>query len=212
MAGETTSYEVKCACGAATIVEAAAAGVEQSCASCGASFRVIWALDPATKAKVLRRAAAIRIPPGAFEFSCECGQPLVARREQAGKQVNCPVCRTALKIELYTDPATLETRLRRASSGHETAVVPATAVGKPTARRQAPRGGQDVLCDCGEYLRVYEENLDKRALCPSCGALLKLERFHDPETSVIQVRARIVGKTEPPPKTDPDTWSIEDFA
>ena len=82
MAGETTSYEVKCACGAATIVEAAAAGVEQSCASCGASFRVIWALDPATKAKVLRRAAAIRIPPGAFEFSCECGQPLVARRER----------------------------------------------------------------------------------------------------------------------------------
>jgi hypothetical protein len=28
----------------------------------------------------------------------------------------------------------------------------------------------------------------------------------------IQVRPRVVGKGEPPPRTDPDQWSLEDFS
>ena len=42
-------------------------------------------------------------------------------------------------------------------------------------------------------------------MCPSCGTLMKLEK------SQTTVRPRIIGKLDPPPRHDPDDWSLSDF-
>ena len=125
-----------------------------------------------------------------------------------------------MTLEAYRDPQTLHTRIRRRDPAAAT-VVSATSLGKSAARRSAPPGGQDILCPCGEHLRVYEAHLDKEAMCPACGTLMKLDRSWDPQTSATQVRPRIVGKGTPPPrpaepppeppKPDPDSWSLQDF-
>jgi hypothetical protein len=38
-----------------------------------------------------------------------------------------------------------------------------------------------------------------------------MEKSKDPQ-SITTVRPRIVGKTEPPPRPDPDAWSLSDFS
>ncbi|HLY73974.1 MAG TPA: hypothetical protein VKU80_07625 [Planctomycetota bacterium] len=209
-------------------VPADTVGRDQTCSACGVAFKVVWALDPKTREKVLTRVAekgnAIRIPPGAHQLTCACGQVLVARKDQAGKKVKCPVCGSLMVIERYKDPQTLETKVRRAgelppeSLRKETAIIAAKPLGRTTRRRKAPTGAQDILCGCGEYLRVFAEHLEKKVMCPECGTLMKMEKTKDPQTSVTQVRPRIVGKGEPPPKsqpppsTDPDQWSLSDFS
>lgn len=208
---------VRCSCGATVPVPAASVGRDLTCPSCAAAFKVVWALDPKSKEKVLTRMAAkgnaIRIPPGSHQLVCSCGQVLVARKDQAGKKVKCPVCGSPMVIEKYKDPLTLETKVRRAEGkAKETAVVAARPMGRTTRRRKAPAGAQDILCQCGEYLRVFAEHLDLKVMCPACGTLMKMEKSKDPETAVTQVRPRIVGKGEPPPKTDPDDWSLSDFS
>jgi hypothetical protein len=219
--GKGTAGAVRCSCGATVPVPADAVGRDRTCPSCAATFKVVWAIDPKTKEKVLARMAAkgnaIRIPPGSQQLVCTCGQILVARKDQAGKKVKCPVCGAPMVIEKYKDPQTLETKVRRADEtgagvrAKETAVIAAKPLGRTTRRRKAPAGAQDVLCQCGEYLRVFAEHLDKKVMCPACGTLMKMEKSKDPETAVTQVRPRIVGKGEPPPKTDPDDWSLSDF-
>lgn len=215
---------VRCACGASVPVPASSVGREQACPACAATFKVVWALDPKTHEKILTRMAAqgreFRIPAGSHELVCACGQVLVARKDQSGKKVKCPVCGGSMVIESYKDPLTLETRVRRSgltpspvvgARKDETAIVTARPLGRTTRRRRAPSGTQDVLCGCGEYLRVFAEHLEKRVMCPECGTVMRMERTRDPETMDIQVRPRVVGKNEPPPRTDPDQWSLEDF-
>jgi hypothetical protein len=207
---------VRCSCGATVPVSPADVGQEQVCPQCKAAFKVVWAIDPKSKEKVLTRLAAkggaIRIPAGSLELVCSCGQVLVARKDQAGKRVKCPVCGAPMVIEKYKDPQTDETRVRRgdpaAGVKKETAIVAAKPLGRTTRRRRSPEGAQDILCHCGENLRVFAENLDKKVLCPSCGTLMKMEK----NTSGTQVRPRIVGKTDVPPKPDPDAWSMSDFS
>jgi uncharacterized Zn finger protein (UPF0148 family) len=213
---------VRCACGVTVPIAADAVAREQACPSCAATFRVVWAVDPKSREKVLARVPpkgyAIRIPPGSHQLICSCGQPLVAKKEQAGRRVKCPVCGASMVIEKYKDPQTLETKVRRAAEKGaeaktgETAVIAAKPLGRTTRRRKAPSGAQDILCGCGEYLRVFEEHLEKKVMCPSCGTLMKMEKAKDPQTSITTVRPRIVGKTEPPPRPDPDQWSLEDFS
>lgn len=221
---------VRCACGATVSVPADSMGREQSCGVCGVTFKAVWALDPKTREKVLTRVAAkgnaIRIPPGSHQLNCACGQVLVARKDQAGKKVKCPVCGASMVIERYKDPQTLETKVRRAGEKlpetlrNETAIIAAKPLGRTTRRRKAPSGAQDILCGCGEYLRVFAEHLDKKVMCPECGTLMKMEKSKDPQTSVTQVRPRIVGKGEPPPKQPPpppppadaQDWSLSDFS
>lgn len=214
---------VRCACGATVPVPADALGREQSCPSCAATFKVVWALDPKTREKVLTRVEAkgnqIRIPPGAHQLVCACGQVLVARKDQSGKKVKCPVCGASMVIESFKDPQTLETKVRRAGVSPEdrstregTAIIAAKPLGRTTRRRRAPSGAQDILCSCGEYLRVFAEHLEKKVMCPECGTLMKMEKTKDPQTSITQVRPRIVGKGEPPAKADPDQWSLNDFS
>lgn len=228
---------VRCACGVSVPVPTDALGREQTCPSCAAVFKVVWAVDPKTREKVLTRVAekgnAIRFPVGAHQLVCACGQPLVAKKEQAGKKVKCPVCGASMVIERYKDPQTLETKVRRAGEKRqilpgETAIIAAKPLGRTTRRRKAPTGAQDILCACGENLRVFAEHLDKKVMCPECGMLMKMERSKDPQTSVTQVRPRIVGKGEPPPKAPPpsapppavppvsgaetDDWSLSDFS
>lgn len=207
---------VRCSCGATVPVPADAVGRDLTCPSCAAAFKVVWALDPKTREKVLTRMAAkgnaIRIPPGAHQLVCSCGQVLVARKDQAGKKVKCPVCGSSMVIEKYKDPQTLETKVRRAEEkGTGTAVIAAKPLGRTTRRRKAPTGAQDILCQCGEYLRVFAEHLEKKVMCPACGTLMKMEKSKDPQTAVTQVRPRIVGKTDPPAKADPEEWSLSDF-
>jgi DNA-directed RNA polymerase subunit M/transcription elongation factor TFIIS len=211
---------VRCRCGTAVPIAVDAVGREVKCPSCSAPFKAVWAVDPKTRAKILMRVAAkgagIRIPEGSLQLSCSCGQVLVAKKDQAGKRVKCPVCGVAMTIEKYKDPTTLETRVRRQEAGTsagpiETAYIAAKSLGRTTRRRKAPAGAEDVLCPCGEYLRVFAEHLDKKVMCPSCGTLMQMEKNTDPK-AVTTVRPRIVGKTEPPPKVDPDEWSMSDFS
>ena len=212
------SGSVRCSCGATISVPADAIGREQICESCSESFKVVWAMDPRSKEKILARVPAkgnaIKIPAGAHALVCTCGQVLVARKDQAGKRVKCPVCGSPMTIERYKDPLTLETRVRRQeekadlSRKGETSFIAAKSLGRTTRRRRAPDGAQDILCQCGEYLRVVLEQLDKKVMCPACGTLMRMEKSNDPGTTV---RPRIVGKTDPPPPTDPDQWSLSDF-
>ena len=206
---------VRCACGVTVPVAATDVGQEQVCSKCKASFKVVWAIDPKTKDKVLTRLAArggaIRIPAGSLELVCSCGQVLVARKDQAGKRVKCPVCGAPMVIEKYKDPLTDETKVRRSgdlSKSKETAIIAAKPLGRTTRRRRAPEGAQDILCQCGENLRVFAEHLEKKVLCPACGTLMKMEK----NSSGTTVRPRIVGKTDVPPKVDPDDWSLSDFS
>ena len=219
----TDAATVHCTCGTAIKVPADAVGREQSCPVCATPFKVVWALDPKTREKVLTRVAAtgkeIRIPAGTHQVVCACGQVLVARKDQAGKKDKCPVCGASMVIESYRDPQTLETKVRRqkppavaGAEGSETAIITAKPLGRTTRRRKAPTGAQDILCGCGENLRVFAEHLDKKVMCPACGTLMKMDKAKDPQTSMTQVRPRIVGKGEPPPRSDPDQWSLEDFS
>jgi len=211
---------VRCSCGATVPVPSTSMGRDVVCPSCVATFKVVWAVDPKTREKVLTRMAAkgreIRIPPGAHELVCSCGQVLVARKDQAGKKVKCPVCGASMIIERFKDPQTLETKVRRQGEAppakEGTAIIAAKPLGRTTRRRRAPSGAQDILCACGEYLRVFAEHLEKKVMCPECGTLMKMEKSKDPQTSITQVRPRIVGKEEPPPKPDPDQWSLSDFS
>jgi DNA-directed RNA polymerase subunit M/transcription elongation factor TFIIS len=209
---------VRCSCGAKVSVAADAVNREQTCPSCSAKFKVLWAVDPKTREKILARVPAkgnaIRIPAGSQELVCACGQVLVARKDQAGRRMKCPVCGGTMTLERYKDPLTMETKVRRQDnqppppSKGETSFIAAKSLGRTTRRRRAPEGAQDILCQCGEYLRVVVEQLDKKVMCPACGTLMKLEKV---EGGATKVRPRIVGKTEPPAPIDPDQWSMEDF-
>src|SRR5882672_4402264 len=212
---------VRCSCGAMISIPADAVGREQACPSCTATFKVVWAVDPKSREKILTRVPAkgnaIRIPIGSHPLVCACGQVLVARKDQAGKKVKCPVCGAAMVIESYKDPQTLETKIRRAGEtpvpkASETAIITAKPLGRTTRRRKAPSGAQDILCACGENLRVFAEPFEKKVMCPECGALMSMAKSKDPQTSITTVRPRFVGQGEPPPKVDPDQWSLSDFS
>lgn len=210
---------VRCKCGTAVPIATAAVGREVSCPSCSTSFKAVWAVDPKTRAKILMRVAkttGLRIPAGSQQLVCSCGQVLVAKKDQAGKRVKCPVCGAAMVIEKYKDPLTAETRVRRQETpaspeGAETAYIAAKPLGRTTRRRKAPAGAEDILCQCGENLRVFAEHLDKKVMCPSCGTLMAMEKNTDPKSQTT-VRPRIVGKTDPPKPVDPDEWSMSDFS
>jgi len=206
---------VRCSCGAKVSVASDGVNREQTCPSCSAKFKVLWAVDPRTREKILARVPAkgnaIRIPACSQELVCSCGQVLVARKDLAGRRMKCPVCGAAMTLERYKDPLTMETRVRRQAAAPpkgETTFIAAKSLGRTTRRRRAPEGAQDILCQCGEYLRVVVEHLDKKVMCPACGSLMKLEKVEGSET---KIRPRIVGKTEPPPPDDPDQWSLSDF-
>jgi DNA-directed RNA polymerase subunit M/transcription elongation factor TFIIS len=203
MPPDAGSWTVRCACGAALVVRAEAVGTSVTCAECKSSFGIVWARDAKSGARIAASAASVRIPQGAFEVRCECGQTLVAKREHADKIVKCPACARSMSLEKIRDPQTLQTRFRP---------KPAPA-GVPS---KAPSAGQDFLCSCGESLRVTAENLGKQGQCPHCGALMKLEKSRDPQTQSTELRVRVVGQAEPPPKPKPkrsgmEDWDLSDF-
>jgi DNA-directed RNA polymerase subunit RPC12/RpoP len=202
-------FKVRCACGAETAIEVGTFGRPIRCKTCSGTYKVVWGLDPRTKRKVpvtldpSDSRSVFRIPAGAQELVCPCGQHLLAKAHQVGKKVQCPVCGAWMKLERYKDPQTLETRIRRVD---------------PKARRgdavKAPVKGhtQDILCTCGESLRVAPEHLGKQAQCPACGAVMRLDEKRDPQTSVTSVAPRIVGQAEPPQKRGLDEeLSLDDF-
>src|SRR5687768_4961625 len=122
MAEARAPRSVPCLCGARLSAEDADFGRDQTCPSCGARYKLMWATDPKSRERVPARvpvdaagagSKAIRIPAGSFELACACGQTLVARREHVGKRVKCPVCGAFMEVEKYRDPQTFETRIRR---------------------------------------------------------------------------------------------------
>ncbi len=145
-------------------------------------------------------------PTGTFEVACACGRKLLARREHVGKQVACSGCAKVWRLEKFRDPQTLETRLRVAP------LAPKKAGPGPAARAALSGKGQDLLCVCGESLRVAREHLGRQAQCPNCGTLMRIEKVRDPQTQQTVVRAKVVGKADPPPQpADKPDWSLEDF-
>ena len=198
-------FKVRCACGAETSIEVGSFGRPIPCRTCSGSFKVVWGIDSRTKKKVpvtvgdtKTSKRVFKIPPGMQELVCPCGQHLLARPDQVGKRVQCPVCGTWLKLERYKDPQTLETRIRTVESRiNRLPLVPDDGV-------------QDILCTCGETLRVAPEHLGKQAQCPACGAVMRLEGKRDPETSVTTVAPRIVGQAGA--RGLDEKLSLDDFA
>lgn len=151
-------------------------GRPAACPACGRGIVPVWASD-GRGGRLAARADGLRFPAGTSEVRCDCGQPLVARPRHVGAAVRCPVCGLGLALELFRDPQTLETRVRR------------PAVRGP---RRPSLAGQDLLCACGESLRVTADHLGKQAQCPACGALIRLETARDPQTHRTELRARFV--------------------
>lgn len=208
-------FKVRCSCGAETAVEVGTFGRPIRCKRCSGSYKVVWGLDPKTKRKVPvtvhgsdTSKRLFKIPPGSEELICRCGQHLLARHDQVGKRIQCPVCGNWLKLERYKDPQTLQTRLRTVESRiNRLPEIPTLA-----SSSSPEKGIQDILCTCGESLRVRPEHLGKQAQCPACGALMRLEGKKDPETSLTVVHPRIVGQAEPPKKRGLDEdLSLDDF-
>lgn len=200
---------VRCLCGRETRVEADAFGRLRSCPSCGGAFKAVWAIDPRSGRRVpvavpqgeLRSETppALRIPAGAEELVCDCGQVLAVRPRHVGKTAHCPVCRRSMKLERYKDPETRETRVRRA--GGSTAALSASEL----AAAAAQNGVQELLCSCGEYLSVTAQLAGKRVQCGGCAAIMRIEKGKDG----APLRAVLVGRGQ---AADSDSWSLEDFA
>ncbi len=207
-------FKARCACGAETVIEVGMFGRPLRCRACSGTYKVVWGLDPRTKRKIpvtVRGSDTSRrvfnIPSGSQELVCRCGQHLLARPDQVGKRVQCPVCGNWLKLERYKDPQTMETRLRTIESRINQ--LPEVSPSQP----EPERGVQDILCTCGESLRVRPEHLGKQAQCPACGALMRLEGKKDPETSFTVVHPRIVGRAELPKKRGlEEDLSLDDFS
>ena len=197
---DPSSWTVRCACGAAIEVREEAVGKTLVCAVCARSVPVVWARDAKSGARIAAAASSVRVPAGAYEIRCDCGQTLVAKREHVGKVVKCPACARSMRLEKTRDPQTLETKVRRASPATRHSLASAGA-------------GQDFLCACGESLRVTAENLGKQGQCPHCGALMKFEKGRDPQTQSTELRVRVVGQAEPPPrkKSGMEDWDLSDF-
>jgi hypothetical protein len=117
----------------------------------------------------------------------------------AGKGVVCPSCRKSLRFEKARDPQTLRTVLRP--------VDPKELDKKSKKRLSFPP--QPLLCTCGTRLLVTAKHWGKRAQCPACGTLMKLEKEKDPQTLRTSLHPRVVGKAPPP---DLESWSLDDFA
>jgi hypothetical protein len=207
--------EIRCACGRILRVSAAACGKEIHCPACQRLLKVVWARDPATG-----RQRVVAIPeasphlaktpppfkphPGKLEVVCSCGQPLLASPHQANKKVRCPICGKSLTFETYRDPETGTTRIRKKPPGP-------SEPPKPTARRSTWTPSEVLLCNCGSRLKVTARHLGKEAECPACGTRMKLDHIRDPQTSLIQVRPRVLEKTAPPKPAAQDEWSLDDF-
>jgi hypothetical protein len=208
-------FKVRCACGAEAAILVGAFGRPNRCGTCSGTYKVVWGLDPKTRRKVpvtitpsSESRPVFKIPPGAQELVCPCGQHLLAKPHHVGKKVQCPVCAQWMRLERYKDPQTLETRIRRIDSrANRNAEVPVP--GKPPPKGEAT---QDILCTCGESLRVRPEHLGKQVQCPACGTLMRLEKKSDPESDRTVLHPRIVGQAGPPGKRGVDEdLSLDDF-
>jgi DNA-directed RNA polymerase subunit M/transcription elongation factor TFIIS len=173
------------------------AGKAFACPGCGREDRLVWAKGQ-DGSRLLVKLSGLRAAPGTFLVACDCGQPVIARREHAGKILACPICKASLPLERAKDPQTLETKIRRRPASTSTM----TAAAQP---------GEDVVCLCGQSLRISREHLGREAMCPHCGAKYHLEAARDAQTGMTRVLPRFKGQGAPP--TPPsDAWSLDDFA
>jgi hypothetical protein len=210
-------YKVRCPCGAIAAIEVHSFGRSIRCKKCSGSYKVVWGLDPKTKRKIPvtvdpqgSTKTVFKLPPGAQELVCPCGQHLVAHPHQVGKKVQCPVCGSWLRLERYKDPQSLETRIRTIES--KTKKVAAVRARDTTLRKVNPSAGiQDILCICGESLRVHPEHVGKQAQCHACGTVMRLEEIRDPQTSLTRILPRVVGKPAPSKRGLDEELSLDDF-
>ena len=206
-------FQVRCACGAESAVDISAFGRPLRCKACSGAFKISWSQETGSKKKVplaVRESGppprVFEIPPGAQEVGCRCGQHFLVWPRQVGKRVQCPSCRTWLKLERTKDPQTLETRIRTVESRINR--LPSVPRGKETPEPAL----QEILCTCGESLRMGPEQSGAEIRCPACGAGMRLERDRDSETSVIAIYPPIIDKAEPSEKRGVDEdVSLDDF-
>ncbi len=204
--GETRArsrlVEVRCRCGTLLDVEERMLGTERNCPACGTRFTA----SRGAKGKPAISFPGPKTPPppaGAAGQKCPCGAPVLVRPEHTGKDVKCPACGKTLRFEKVRDPQSLTTVIRRVEvAAPKRAPPPAPAPTRPVDTMQP------LLCTCGQQLFVGHEHIGKQAQCPSCGALMVLEKAKDPQSMATTVRARIVGQAPPP---NLDSWSLKDF-
>jgi hypothetical protein len=116
------------------------------------------------------------------------------------------VCGTWLKLERHKDPQTLETRIRAVESRINR--LPSA----PQAKVDPDPALQDILCTCGESLRMATEHSGEQIRCPACGAQMRLEKERDSETTIIAILPAVIDKAEPGQKRGIDEeLSLDDF-
>jgi hypothetical protein len=206
-------FQVRCACGAESTVAISAFGRPLRCRDCRGTFKLFWKQEPGSKKKAPQAVAdsgthprVFEIPAGAQEVGCLCGQLFLAWPRQVGKRVQCPACGTWLKLERHKDPQTLETRIRTVESRINR--LPSA----PRAKAIPEPNHQEILCTCGESLRVGTEQSGEQIQCPACGVLMRLERERDSETSIIAITPPIIDPAEPCQKRGIDEeLSLDDY-
>jgi DNA-directed RNA polymerase subunit RPC12/RpoP len=206
-------FQVRCACGAESEVDISTFGRPLRCKACSGTFKIVWNQEAGSKKKIplaVRESGTpprvFEIPAGAQEVYCHCGQHFLAWPRQVGKRVQCPICGTWLKLERYKDPQTLETRIRTVESRINR--LPSA----PRAKVTPEPDHQDILCTCGESIRMGAEHSGDQIQCPACGTLMRLEKKRDSETTIIALYPRIVGKGEPSEKRGIDEdLNLDDF-
>lgn len=115
---------------------------------------------------------------GRFSIRCSCGAQVVV--DGRSRIVACPSCKAPLRANRFTVTRGTPSREKR----------PPAPPGPPSSH--------EIVCRCGERLRVRPEYLGRLAQCPRCGMRMKLEEVRDPQTLRAGVRAAEVPAGTPP--------------
>ncbi len=174
---------VSCSCGAEVVVDTRSPNRVSVCFSCKAPLRV----GPARRETAPARQGGI--PPGAQEIACRCGERLLVRAEHLGKTGQCPRCGTQMKLEKVRDPQTLASRVRPSEvPPPKAAAAPGRSKKKASGSPKDPSEMREVVCRCGERLKVRPEHLGRLGRCPHCGIGMKIEKVGNAGTPGYQIR------------------------
>jgi len=116
-------------------------------------------------------------------IACTCGAQVRIDRQSNDGVYICSACKAALRL---TPPPPGSPSNGGASSA--------------SGLRPSPGAALEIVCKCGEHLRVRPEHVGRRVQCSRCGVQMKLERVRDPQTLDLMIRA-----SEVPPEREPES-------